>query len=64
MEKTTRITLTKAQLDAMSRDDLSTLLLRAQRIEATAVVRDVHGNIKYDDPTLAGTYNEEHLTHD
>lgn len=61
--ETTRITLTKAQLDAMSRDELTTLLLRAHRVEATFVVRDVHGNIKYDDPTKAGTYHEETLTH-
>jgi hypothetical protein len=27
----------------------------------TAVVRDASGNAKYDDPKLAGTYNEDRL---
>lgn len=55
------ITLTKRQLDAMSREELATLILRAQKVEATAVVRRKDGSIKYDDPSKAGTYGEEHL---
>lgn len=60
-DQTTRITLTKAQLDAMSRDDLAALVMKAQRIEATAVVIGRDGRIKYDDPTKAGTYHEEQI---
>lgn len=57
-----RITLTKAQMDAMPPDDLTKLLLSAEKIEATAVVRRADGSIKYDDPTKAGTYGEQYLT--
>lgn len=56
-----RITITKSQLDTMDRDELTALLLRAHKVEATAIVRDRHGRIKYDDPKLAGTYHEENL---
>lgn len=58
---TKRITLTKSDLDAMSAEDVNNLLLRAQRVEATCVVRRQDGSIKYDRPELAGTYGEEHL---
>lgn len=60
-DRTQRITLTRAELDAMSREQISNLLLKATKVEATAVVRRADGSIRYDDPTLAGTYGEEHL---
>jgi hypothetical protein len=56
-----KITLTKRELDQMSPDELTNLLLKAHKVEATMVVRDKNGNIKYDRPELAGTYGEEHL---
>lgn len=56
-----RITLTREQIEAMPREQLSALLLAAHKVEATAVVRDIYGNIKYDRPELAGTYGEEYL---
>ena len=55
-----KITLTKAELDEMSQADLSALLLKAAKVEGTAVVRRADGSIKYDDPALAGTYGEQH----
>lgn len=61
---TKQITLTPQQLDAMSREDLSALLLAATKVEATFVVRRADGSIKYDDPALAGTYHEENLRHE
>lgn len=56
-----RRTYTPEELAAMSRDDIARLLLRAVKIEATCVVRRADGSIKYDDPSLAGTYHEENL---
>lgn len=56
-----KITLTKDELDRMNPAELNALLLKAQKIEATAVVRRADGSIKYDQPELAGTYGEEHL---
>ena len=57
-----RITLTKQQLDAMDATALNALLVKATKMQATAVVRRADGSIKYDDPALAGTYHEEQLT--
>ena len=57
-----KITITKSELDRMSPDDLCALLLRASKIQATCVVQRADGSIKYDDPALAGTYGEEHLS--
>lgn len=56
-----KITLTKDQLDRMKPGELSNLLLKAHKVEATAVVRRADGSIKYDRPELAGTYGEKHL---
>jgi hypothetical protein len=56
-----RITLTREQIEAMPREQFTELLLKAHKIEATAVVRRADGSIKYDRPELAGTYGEEHL---
>lgn len=56
-----RRTYAPQELAAMSRDDLAQLFLRAVKIEATCVVRRADGSIKYDDPSLAGTYHEENL---
>lgn len=32
------------------------------KVSGTAVVRDARGNAKYDNPALAGRYNEDKLT--
>lgn len=56
-----RITLTREQIEAMPREQLSALLLAAHKVEAKAVVRRADGSIKYDRPELAGTYGEEYL---
>jgi len=55
------IHLTKTELDAMTPQALQTLLLKATKIHVTAVVRRRDGSIRYDDPTLAGSYGEAHL---
>lgn len=60
-EKTTRITLTPQQIERMDKDEFNALLLKATKIEATCVVRRADGSVKYDDPSLAGTYHEETL---
>lgn len=56
-----KITLTKRQLDAMNPDQLTSLLMKAQKVEATAVVIGKNGKIRYDNPDLAGTYGEQFL---
>lgn len=61
MPDQTRITLTPQQIDQMSKDEFTNLLLKATKIEATFVVRRRDGSIKYDDPALAGTFHEENL---
>lgn len=58
----TKITLTPEQLRQMDKHQLAQMFLRAQKIEATFVVRRADGTIKYDQPELAGTYHEETLT--
>jgi hypothetical protein len=58
---TEKITLTKKQLDAMSPEQLTDLLMKAQKVEATAVVIGKDGRIRYDNPELAGTYGEQYL---
>lgn len=55
------ITFSKDQLDAMDSSQLMTLLLKATKIQATCVVQRADGSIKYDDPNLAGSYNEQFL---
>lgn len=57
-----RITLSKREIDAMSDEQLTNLLLKASKVTATCVVRRADGSIKYDRPELAGQYGEEHLT--
>lgn len=59
-----KIHLTKDQLDRMSGDELTNLLLRAEKIEATAVVRRKDGSIRYDRPELSGQYGEHFLSED
>lgn len=56
-----RITLTRKDIEAMPREQLTALVMAAHKFEATAVVRRADGSIKYDRPELAGTYGEEHL---
>lgn len=56
-----KITLTKKQLDGMNPEQLTNLLMRAQKVEATAVVVGKDGKIRYDKPELAGTYGEQYL---
>jgi hypothetical protein len=57
-----KITLTKGELEQMSEEQLTNLLLKAVKVEATCIVRRADGSIKYDRPELAGQYGEEHLT--
>jgi hypothetical protein len=61
MTGTKKITLTKAQIEAMPAAEFNRLIMAAQKIQGTAVVMDRFGNMKYDDPSLAGTYGEELL---
>jgi len=56
-----KITLTREEIEAMPREEFNNLIMAAQKVEATAVVRRADGTVKYDDPNLAGTYGEEHL---
>lgn len=56
-----KITLTKAEIEAMPREQFTKLIMSAQKIEAKAVVMDRFGKVKYDRPELAGTYGEENL---
>ena len=56
-----KTTLTREQIEAMPREDFTALIMAAQQVEATAVVRRADGSIKYDQPELAGTYGEEYL---
>jgi len=48
-------------LKAMPSGQAVALLIKSIEISGTIVVRDKNGNIKYDDPTLAGTYGENKL---
>ena len=57
------ITLTRDDLAKMSQGQLTRLLMASSKIRATAVVIDKDGNIKYDDPSKAGTFGEEVLKH-
>lgn len=61
MSQFEKITLTKQQLDAMSTEQLTALILKAHKVQATFVVRRPDGTVKYDRPELAGTYGEEHI---
>lgn len=58
---TKTIKLSKAEIDAMTPEEFNQALMKAVKIEGTVVVRDKDGNIKYDNPELAGTYHEENL---
>lgn len=59
--ETKKITLTRKEIEAMAPGELSKLLIAAHKVEATAVVRDNNGDVKYDCPELAGSYGEEFL---
>lgn len=54
-------TYSPQELAAMSPREITALLVPGAKIEATFVVRDAQGRIKYDNPDLAGTYHEENL---
>lgn len=58
MNEETR-TYTTEELQAMTPDEFNNALMNAVKIEGKVLVRDQHGNPKYDDPSLAGTYGEE-----
>jgi hypothetical protein len=62
MTGTKKITLTKAQIEAMPAAEFNRLIMAAQKIEGTAVVQRADGSIKYDRPELAGKYGEENLS--
>lgn len=57
-ENTEERTFTKEELDAMPAEAANNIMMLATKIEGTVVVRDKDGNIKYDNPALAGTYGE------
>lgn len=59
--KTVDVTLTKAELDAMSPEARNNMFLHAFKIKGTAVVKRADGSIKYDDPSRAGEYGESEL---
>jgi hypothetical protein len=59
-----RITLSAADMAAMTEAQLTSLLMAAYKVEATAVVRRKDGSVKYDRPELQGQYGEEYLTGD
>lgn len=48
-------------LKNMTPEERNNVLLRAQKIEATVLVRDANGIPKYDDAARAGSYGEENL---
>ena len=54
-------TYTLDDLRDMPEDQAASLLMKAVKISGTIVVRDKDGNIKYDQPELAGTYGEDKL---
>jgi len=51
-------TYTKEELEALTPEQFNDVLMKAVKIEGSAVVRRADGSIKYDDPTLKGTYGE------
>jgi len=52
-------TYTKEQLAQMSLEEINALLNRQNaQFNGTGIVRDKHGNPKYDQPNLRGTYGE------
>ena len=55
------VTFTANELAAIPPGQLENLLAIASRVEASAVVRDADGNVRYDDPSLAGQFGEAHL---
>lgn len=61
MSEGKKITLTKAEIEAMPREQFTQLIMSAQKVEAKAVVIGRDGKVKYDRPELAGTYGEENL---
>lgn len=52
---------TLEELDRMTPEQRNDILMRAVKVEATVIVHDRHGRPKYDDPKLAGSYNEDKL---
>ncbi len=60
-DKTIEVTLTKAEMDAMPPEELNAMFIHAFKVEGKAVVKDKDGNVKYDDPTLVGSYGEAEL---
>ena len=52
------ITYDQDQLKAMSPEKRNALFMIATKITGTAVIRRADNSVKYDDPSLKGTYNE------
>jgi hypothetical protein len=46
------------ELRKMDKKVVAELMAKAARIEGTALVRKADGSIKYDDPSLKGSYHE------
>ena len=61
-ENEATITYSKDDLDAMPKEQVNNVMMLKPKIEGTGVVRRADGSIKYEDPSLAGTYGEENLT--
>ena len=59
--KTVEVTLTKAELDAMTPEARNNMFIHAFKVKGTAVVKDAEGNVRYDDEKLKGTYGEAEL---
>ncbi len=56
------VTLTRAEVERMGPEAFQRLILAGGKVRAKGVVRRADGSIKYDDPSKAGQYGEEHLT--
>jgi len=46
------------EFNEMPADEQASVLMKMVKIEGVGVVRDEDGNIKYDDPSQAGTFGE------
>ena len=54
-------TYSAKELAQLKPGELNAILMKAVKIEGTALVTDKDGKPKYDQPELQGTYGEENL---
>ena len=52
-------TYTEKDLAGMTPEEVTNVFTKMVKIEGQGVVRDKDGNIKYDDPSKAGSYGEK-----